>query len=530
VDFGEQPIQFSNWASRSRQRVHAEGAVTNLEIQMDVVYLGDAEVILAVSGAKVGVSNIDLRGRLLVSMNHLMPRPPFAYGLSLYFPNPPTLTMDWRGIATMLEGVSAVPRMAKKVALRQLCNQMVLPNRMAVVLDRSAENTDIFWLKRSHYHGVLTISVIRAEKLPVGDPSWVPGLPGSSDPFVVVKLGAQEYQTGVKKKTLNPEWENESKDFLVDHPNLQVVSFAVYDKDMVTDDFLGEASMAVSDAMNKCIRSDGDIADIWLDLKDDVEVCAELGSRLLVRAMWRPLTRDCDEDLPADFGANSGSATCVLFVGVYNVSGMPEVGDAGRYWLEVSTGKDDVQVTGRVKPELKGVVDAYQSAKAEKIRKLHRAGVARDVIADVLEVTMQSVSDCIDDGDGDPRGFVTATWEQPFTFFLKEPHHTELWVRVMSDVDPLACDDSAVSPKSSSGSPSRRFSGRAAKREFCVGEIGFNVINLLDEDKWRRQWSTTVDVAGCPKASLSTKMSLYKMTEVDRPRWESSWEECDEEG
>jgi hypothetical protein len=68
--------------------------------------------------------------------------------------------------------------------------------------------------------GSCKITVVRAKDLPIADST-------SSDPYVLVSTGSQKFKTSIKKKNLNPEW-NESKDF-PDLPVRAEISVQVYD-------------------------------------------------------------------------------------------------------------------------------------------------------------------------------------------------------------------------------------------------------------------------------------------------------------
>ncbi|OVA01716.1 C2 calcium-dependent membrane targeting [Macleaya cordata] len=72
---------------------------------------------------------------------------------------------------------------------------------------------------------LLRIRVIRGINLAIRDVR-------SSDPYVVIKMGKQKLKTHVKKKNLNPEW-NEDLTLCVQDPNLPV-KLIVYDKDSFT--------------------------------------------------------------------------------------------------------------------------------------------------------------------------------------------------------------------------------------------------------------------------------------------------------
>ncbi|KAH9011309.1 C2 domain-containing protein [Lactarius pseudohatsudake] len=74
---------------------------------------------------------------------------------------------------------------------------------------------------------------------------------GSSDPFVTVSLLGKQFQTPVIKKNLDPEYE--PKDATFDFPiyislgpKLDTLKFVVWDKDIISNDYLGEYSLPVN--------------------------------------------------------------------------------------------------------------------------------------------------------------------------------------------------------------------------------------------------------------------------------------------
>ncbi|KAH9007458.1 C2 domain-containing protein [Lactarius deliciosus] len=73
---------------------------------------------------------------------------------------------------------------------------------------------------------------------------------GYSDPFVIVSILGKQFYTPVCKRNLNPEYE--PKDATFDFPiynshltMLGTLDFAVWDQDMVRNDFLGKYSLPV---------------------------------------------------------------------------------------------------------------------------------------------------------------------------------------------------------------------------------------------------------------------------------------------
>ncbi|KAJ3018929.1 hypothetical protein HKX48_002532 [Thoreauomyces humboldtii] len=72
---------------------------------------------------------------------------------------------------------------------------------------------------------------------------------GTSDPFVVLKLGGQTSKTKVIHKNLSPTWEEEF-DFVLTPVLFEAsLGITVWDKDLIGKDFLGQLSIPISDVL-----------------------------------------------------------------------------------------------------------------------------------------------------------------------------------------------------------------------------------------------------------------------------------------
>ncbi|XP_047478110.1 uncharacterized protein LOC125031428 isoform X1 [Penaeus chinensis] len=88
--------------------------------------------------------------------------------------------------------------------------------------------------------GLMELTIIRARDLVAKD------LNGYSDPYCVVKINSEvKYRTRVKKKTLNPEWEETLMTHLPRHPD--ILAITLWDHDAFGRDFLGSVALKESD-------------------------------------------------------------------------------------------------------------------------------------------------------------------------------------------------------------------------------------------------------------------------------------------
>ncbi|KAJ3054726.1 hypothetical protein HK097_000972 [Rhizophlyctis rosea] len=127
----------------------------------------------------------------------------------------------------------------------------------------------------------LRVQVVEAKGLTAKDRS------GTSDPFVIVKLGDQTARTSVCPKTLNPVW-NATFDFTVtpvlfDAP----IVFTVWDKDRIGKDFLGQIVIPLAECAHLAgttLFDDPNNKEIWNPLntrtaRDIItgDICIKLG-------------------------------------------------------------------------------------------------------------------------------------------------------------------------------------------------------------------------------------------------------------
>lgn len=83
---------------------------------------------------------------------------------------------------------------------------------------------------------VLVVTVVEGKALMAGDP-W-----GTSDPYCVLRLGAQQQKTKVLLRTLCPQW-NETLTFPITDAMATTLNVSVWDSDKYTsDDPLGSCS------------------------------------------------------------------------------------------------------------------------------------------------------------------------------------------------------------------------------------------------------------------------------------------------
>ncbi|CAG8564901.1 11112_t:CDS:2 [Ambispora leptoticha] len=99
---------------------------------------------------------------------------------------------------------------------------------------------------------ILRIGVLAARDLAAADKD------GFSDPYVVVRVGNQKYQTQVINKNLNPVWNRVFDAKLGPEKIPQHITITVWDEDRIGRDFLGEVTIPLKQVF---ARNNGGIND-----------------------------------------------------------------------------------------------------------------------------------------------------------------------------------------------------------------------------------------------------------------------------
>ncbi|RUS77875.1 hypothetical protein EGW08_014349, partial [Elysia chlorotica] len=212
------------------------------EIYMDLElnYSGDCDIAVAIKGINAGIKDLRLHGTVRVVFKPLINRPPLIGGMRVFFLNNPDLDFDLTSLANAFD-IPGLSDMLHSIIMEQIANLMVLPNVLPIKL---AEGIDLNKLKYPQPQGVIRITVIEAKDLVAEDISIIGK--GTSDPYVVLRVGSKSVKTTVKDKTLSPVW-NETFEMIVDSADGQLLYIEVFDDDQGSkDDELGRTSMDLS--------------------------------------------------------------------------------------------------------------------------------------------------------------------------------------------------------------------------------------------------------------------------------------------
>ncbi|KAK7092651.1 extended synaptotagmin-2-like isoform X3 [Littorina saxatilis] len=246
------------------------------EIYMDleINYASDCNISVQVKGMNFGIKNFILRGTMRVIFRPLINKTPLIGGMSVFFLNNPEVDFDLTSLANAFD-LPGLSDMLHSIVQEQIAAIMVLPNRIPIQM---ASNVDVRKLKYPQPQGVLRVHVIEARDLKKADIGLTGK--GKSDPYTIVTVGAQSFQTRVIDNTVSPVWD-EAFEFVIDERDGQFLNLVLRDKDPGNkDDELGSISVEISSIFEK------GTLDEWLTL-DDVKK-----GMVHIRAVWLYLAND----------------------------------------------------------------------------------------------------------------------------------------------------------------------------------------------------------------------------------------------
>ncbi|XP_042884994.1 extended synaptotagmin-2-A-like isoform X8 [Penaeus japonicus] len=275
IILGDTPPRFSG------VKVYDDTSRHEIIMDMDFAYAGDCKFEVSVSKFKMGIKDLQISGRLRIVMKPLVRQIPLVGGLQVFFLNNPDVDFNLIGLADVFDmpGLSDILR---SIVTEQIGHMMVLPNRYPIQL---VEDIDVVELKCPAPAGVIRLNVIEAQNLMKKD-IGIMGT-GKSDPYCILRLGAQKFQTKTINNTVNPKW-----DFfceaLANVIRRQRISIECWDydysplKSYENDDYLGRANLDVQE-----IWKNGEV-DMWVPLSE-----AKSG-RIHIRATWLDLSDSAD--------------------------------------------------------------------------------------------------------------------------------------------------------------------------------------------------------------------------------------------
>ncbi|VDM31706.1 unnamed protein product [Hydatigera taeniaeformis] len=237
-------------------KVYVEESIHRDEIVMDVdlMLYSDARIKVSVGKIVAGVKDFELRGTLRILIKPLVPQIPFVGAVTVCFLDNPYINF----LLTHMGNILTMPGLqyiywfySSNLCLLQtlyrtvqdtVSSLCVLPNRISVPL---VNDVILEQIRFPSAQGAVRVEVISASDLASADVNLAGK--SSSDPYCVVRVGAEKFITKVLSKTLNPTW-NECFEAVVDQKMGQSVIIEVWDKDASSkDDELGLTTIPIEE-------------------------------------------------------------------------------------------------------------------------------------------------------------------------------------------------------------------------------------------------------------------------------------------
>nr|XP_018902831.1 PREDICTED: extended synaptotagmin-2 [Bemisia tabaci] len=244
-------------------------------MDMEISYAGDCDISFTVSGVSGGIKDFQIHGMMRVIMKPLIPTIPLVGGVQMFFLNNPTLDFNLVGALDMLDA-PGLSDMLHRIVVEQIGAMMVLPNKLPIILSTTVPSQT---LKTPQPEGVLRIHVVEGKHLMAKDMKMVGK--NTSDPYVILTLGAQTYRTPTIDSTLDPKWDYWCE-MVVYSSRGQELALQLYDEDKLKkkDSSLGKATVDIHNVVKK-----GGV-DSWVTLEEATHGMVHL------RLSWLTITKD----------------------------------------------------------------------------------------------------------------------------------------------------------------------------------------------------------------------------------------------
>uniref|UniRef100_A0A8C9YXM4 Extended synaptotagmin 2 n=1 Tax=Sander lucioperca TaxID=283035 RepID=A0A8C9YXM4_SANLU len=207
IDMGEKPLRING------VKVYTEN-IDKRQIVMDlqISFVGNTEIDVDIKRyyCKAGIKSIQIHGMLRVVMEPLLSDMPLVGALSVFFLKKPLLDITWTGLTNILD-IPGLSGFSDSLIQDIIYSYLVLPNRITIPL---VGDVELARLRFPMPKGVLRIHFLEAQDLE-GKDTFLGGLiKGKSDPYGVLQIGNQLFQSKVVKESLHPKW-NEVYEALV---------------------------------------------------------------------------------------------------------------------------------------------------------------------------------------------------------------------------------------------------------------------------------------------------------------------------
>ncbi|XP_077471009.1 extended synaptotagmin-2-A [Stigmatopora argus] len=290
IDMGDKPIRV-NGVKVYTENVDKRQVIMDLQIS----FAGNTEIDVDVKKyyCRGGIKSIQLHGVMRVVMEPLLGDMPLIGALSVFFLQKPLLDINWTGLTNILD-IPGLNGLCDNLIQDIIAGILVLPNRISIPLVGEAQLEQLLF---PIPQGILRIHFLEGQDL-LGKDKFLGGLiKGKSDPYGVIRVGTELFQSKVIHDTVNPRW-NAVYEAKVMDPDGQNVEVQLYDEDTDKDDKLGSVTIDVDEVAKE--RK----VDEWFSL-DDVAT-----GKLHLRLEWLSLlaTPDKLDQALAAIRTNRGKA------------------------------------------------------------------------------------------------------------------------------------------------------------------------------------------------------------------------------
>ncbi|XP_035765486.1 extended synaptotagmin-2-A [Neolamprologus brichardi] len=311
-DMGDKPLRING------VKVYTEN-VDKRQIIMDlqISFVGNTEIEVDIKRyyCKAGIKSIQIHGVLRVVMEPLLGDIPLVGALSLFFLKKPLVDINWTGLSNILD-IPGLNGFSDSLIQDIIYSYLVLPNRITIPLVGTVE---LAKLRFPMPKGVLRIHFLEAQDLE-GKDTFLGGLiKGKSDPYGILQIGNQLFQSKTIKESLNPKW-NEVYEALVYEHSGQHLEIELFDEDPDQDDFLGSLMIDMTELHKE------QKVDMWFDLEE-----ATTG-KLHMKLEWLSLLSTSEkldqvlQSVRADRSlANDGLSSALLVVYLDSAKNLPSV-------------------------------------------------------------------------------------------------------------------------------------------------------------------------------------------------------------
>uniref|UniRef100_A0A8C6LQY7 Extended synaptotagmin 2 n=1 Tax=Nothobranchius furzeri TaxID=105023 RepID=A0A8C6LQY7_NOTFU len=310
IDMGDKPLRV-NGVKVYTENIDKRQVIMDLQIS----FVGNTEIDVNIKKyyCTAGIKSIQLHGVLRVVMEPLLGDMPLIGALSVFFLKRPMLDINWTGLTNMLD-IPGVNGLCDSLLQDIIYSYLVLPNRLNIPL---VAEDQLAKLRFPIPKAVLRIHFIEAQELLSKDKILGGLIKGKSDPYGVLKLGTELFQSKVIKENLNPKW-NEVYESLIYSNSGENLEVELFDEDTDKDDFLGSLMINLAELKKE------QKVDEWFVL-DDVA-----SGKLHLKLEWLSLLSTPEKlnqvlaEIKADRGlANDGLSSAVLIIFLDSARSLP---------------------------------------------------------------------------------------------------------------------------------------------------------------------------------------------------------------